>query len=93
MTTRAKRGFWLLADKLTLSATLSSLLSLVPNFICAALVDPSWCYAMEEEYASLIVNNTWVFVPRPVGSNVVTSKWIFKHKFDSYCTLELSNAR
>ncbi len=36
---------------------------------------------MEEEFAALIVNNTWDLVPRPVGSNIITGKWIFKHKF------------
>jgi hypothetical protein len=43
---------------------------------------------MEEEYDGLIANNTWDLVPRPVGSNVITSKWIFKHKFNSGNTLE-----
>jgi hypothetical protein len=48
---------------------------------------------MEEEYAALIANNTWDLVPHPVGSNVVTSKWIFKHKFNINGTLEWYNAR
>jgi hypothetical protein len=26
-------------------------------------------------------NNTWDLIARLVGSNVITSKWIFKHKF------------
>jgi hypothetical protein len=43
---------------------------------------------MEEEYDTLTTNNTWDLVPHPVGSNIVTSKWIFKHKFNSDGTLE-----
>jgi hypothetical protein len=30
----------------------------------------------------------WDLVPRPIGSNVVTGKWIFKHKFNSDGSLE-----
>jgi hypothetical protein len=50
MTTQAKRGFQLPADKLTLSTTSSSLLSPVPTSVHAALTDLSWRRAMEEEY-------------------------------------------
>jgi hypothetical protein len=88
MTTRTKRGFRLPANKLTLSAASSSLLSLVPTSVCTSLADPSWRRAMEEEYAALISNNTWDLVPHLVGSNVVTGKWIFKHKFNFDGTLE-----
>jgi hypothetical protein len=37
---------------------------------------------MEEEFVALIANSTWDLVPHPVGSNVITDKWIFKHKFN-----------
>jgi hypothetical protein len=93
MTTRAKRGFRIPADKLSLLATSSSTPSPVPTSVCAALTDPSWCRAMEEEYDALITNNTWELVPRPIGSNVVIGKWIFKHKFNSDGTLEWYKAR
>jgi hypothetical protein len=48
---------------------------------------------MEEEYAALITNSTWDIVPRPVGSNVITGKWIFKHKFNPNSTLEWYKVR
>jgi hypothetical protein len=93
MTTRVKRGFQLPSDKLTLSATSSLPLSLVPTSVYAALTDPSWRCAMEEEYDALIANNTWDLVPRPVSSNIITSKWIFKQKFNFDDTLEWYKAR
>jgi hypothetical protein len=93
ITMRVKRGFRIPADKLSLSATSSSTLSPVPTSVRATLTDPSWRRAMEEEYDALIANNTWELVPRPVGSNVVTGKWIFKHKFNSDGTLKRYKAR
>jgi hypothetical protein len=44
--------------------------------------------AMEEEYAALMSNGTWDLVQRLRGANVVTDKWIFKHKFKADETLE-----
>jgi hypothetical protein len=40
-----------------------------------------------------MTNNTWDLVPHPIGSNVITGKWIFKHKFNSDNTVECYNAR
>jgi hypothetical protein len=88
MTTRAKRGFRLPTDRLTLSATSASTLSQVPSSVRAALVNPNWHRGMEEEFVALIVSNTWDLIPRPIGSNVVTDKWICKHKFNSDGSLE-----
>jgi hypothetical protein len=87
MTMQAKWGFRLPADKLTLSATSSLLLSPVPTSVRAVLADLSLRRATEEEYDALITNNTWDLVPRPVDSNVITDKWIFKHKFNFDGTL------
>jgi hypothetical protein len=42
---------------------------------------------------SLITNNTWDIVLRLVGSNVITDKWILKHRFNSDGTLERCKAR
>jgi hypothetical protein len=46
----------------------------VPTSTRAALADPSWRRAIEEEYDTLITNNTYDLVPRPVGSNVIIGK-------------------
>jgi hypothetical protein len=76
-----------LADWLTLSTTSAPILLPVPSSvrtsICATHLDPNWHCTMEEEFAALITNNTWDLVPHPIGSNVITSRWIFKHNFNS----------
>jgi hypothetical protein len=48
---------------------------------------------MEEEYGALMSNGTWELVPWPRGSNVVTGKWVFTHKFLSDGTFDCYNAR
>jgi hypothetical protein len=48
---------------------------------------------MEEEYNALLLNNTWDLVARPAGTNVVSGKWIFKHKFNADGSLERYKAR
>jgi hypothetical protein len=48
---------------------------------------------MEVEYAALMSNDTWDLVPRHHIANIVTSKWIFKHKFKVGGTLEWYKAR
>jgi hypothetical protein len=87
MTTRGKRGlrFPALFE--------ASALSPIPRSYRAALVNPHWRAAMEQEYAALVGNNTWDLVPRPPHSNVVTGKWIFKHKFNADGSLEQYKAR
>lgn len=38
---------------------------------------------MAEEHQALLDNDTWILVPRPPHANVVSGKWVFKHKFHS----------
>ncbi len=35
---------------------------------------------MQEEYDSLVVNNTWSLVPLPKGRKLISYKWVFKIK-------------
>ena len=48
---------------------------------------------MAEEHKALIDNGTWRLVPRPPGANIVTGKWLFKHKFNSDGSLARHKAR
>ena len=55
----------------------------IPSNYRSALADSNWRAAMADEYQALMDNGTWRLVPRPSGANVVTGKWIFKHKYHS----------
>jgi hypothetical protein len=65
----------------------------VPTTYSRALDDPHWRAAMNDEFQALVHNNTWTLVPRPPRANVVTGKWIFKHKMRSDGTLDRYKAR
>jgi histone deacetylase 1/2 len=58
-----------------------------------ALRDPDWRQAMQDEYDALLGNGTWTLVPRPQGVNVITGKWLWKHKLHPDGSLERRNAR
>ena len=67
--------------------------SLVLKTYRSALANPNWRHAMQEEYDALLSNNTWDLVPRPPGTNIVTGKWIFRHKFNVDGSLDRYKAR
>ena len=48
---------------------------------------------MIEEYQSIMKNDVWDVVPRPVGKSVVTSKWIYKIKHAADGSIEKHKAR
>jgi hypothetical protein len=94
MITRGKTGFRVVSDRLVLTAATSSPTpSLIPSSARAALADPHWRAAMEEEYRALISNGTWELVLQPQGSNVVTGKWVFMHKLRADGTLDRYKVR
>jgi hypothetical protein len=89
MITWDKTSFKVVHDRLVLTATTSSPTpSSIPSSARAALADPHWRVAMKDEYGALISNGTWELVPRPQGSNVITSKWVFTHKLRADGTLD-----
>jgi hypothetical protein len=96
MVTRRAAGVLRSVDQLILAADTTATppdASLVPSSVCSALADPHRRRAMKEEYAALLANHTWDLVPCPPGTNVVTGKWLFRHKLTSNGSLDRYKAR
>ncbi|KAK1697665.1 hypothetical protein QYE76_014362 [Lolium multiflorum] len=58
-----------------------------------ALCAPAWRAAMAEEFSALTHTRTWTLVPRPPGTNIVGSKWVFKTKHRPDGSIEKHKAR
>jgi hypothetical protein len=86
MTTRGKSGYFMPKKHFNLSVS-SSHHSPIPASYRVALQDPHWYNAMLDEFNALIRNDTRSLVPRPAGVNLVTGKWIFRHKLHPDGTL------
>ena len=48
---------------------------------------------MREEFDALQRNRTWNLVPRPPHANVISGKWVFRHKTNPDGSLERYKAR
>jgi hypothetical protein len=75
------------------TAAAPSLPSSLPGNSCAALADVNWRAAMAEEYKALMDNGTWRLVLRPPHADVITDKWVFKHKYHADGSLACHKAR
>jgi histone deacetylase 1/2 len=64
-----------------------------PSSYRSALVDTHWRSAMEDEHAALLRNNTWTLVPKPPGTNIIGSRWVFKIKHKADGSLDKYKAR
>jgi hypothetical protein len=51
-----------------------------PQSYAEAAGHPSWESTMEEEYNSLLENQTWDLVPLPSGRKLVRCKWVYRTK-------------
>ena len=90
MRARGKSGFIQPVDRLNLHA---APLAPPPKTLRSALADPHWRAAMQAEFDALQANSTWTLVPRPPGVNVVTGKWVYRHKFLADGSLDRYKAR
>src|SRR3954469_20263376 len=80
MCTRGKKGFHVPRRFLNLNATPT--ISPIPTSHKRALLDPLWHSAMHDEFDALLQNNTWTLLQKPPGANVVSGKWVFRHKYN-----------
>jgi hypothetical protein len=74
---------------MTTSAGASVDISPIPSSARAALCDPNWCDAMQREFDALRSS----LIPRPPRANIVTAKWVFKHKLHPDGSHECYKAR
>lgn len=74
MTTRAKAGVHKPNPRYALLTTSE------PRSVAAALKDPRWTQAMEEEMENQKVNHTFHLVPYEPSMSVLGSRWIFRQK-------------
>jgi hypothetical protein len=61
-------------------AMVTSITDAEPTTFVQAVDQHVWREAMQEEYDSIMHNDVWELVPRPIGKSVVTSRWLYKTK-------------
>lgn len=52
-----------------------------------------WLNAMTDEFNSLMQNNTWTLVEKPVDASVIDNKWVYKIKYKSNGDIDRYKAR
>jgi hypothetical protein len=64
-----------------------------PETFAEASGHPDWDTTMNEEYHSLMENDTWDLVPLPKGRKLVRCKWVYRTKYASDGSVERHKAR
>jgi hypothetical protein len=63
-----------------------------PDTFVEASSHPDWDTITNEEYRSLIENDTWDLVPLPKGIQLVRDKQVYRTKYASYGSVERQEA-
>jgi hypothetical protein len=63
-----------------------------PETFVEASGHPDWDTTMNEEYRSLMENDTWDLVPLPKGRKLVRCKWVYRTKYASDGSIERHKA-
>jgi hypothetical protein len=71
----------------------TSIVDTEPQTFAQAVDQQVWREAMVEDYASIMRNDIWEVVLRPVGKSVVTSRWLYKTKYVADGSIEKQKAR
>jgi hypothetical protein len=64
-----------------------------PETFAQAVDQQVWRDAMLEGYDSIMRNDVWEVVSRPVGKSVVPSRWLYKTKYVADGSIEKHKAR
>ena len=59
-----------------------------PETFVEASSHPDWDTSMNEEYHSLMENDTWDLLPLPKRRKLARCKWVYRTKYASYGSVE-----
>jgi hypothetical protein len=74
-------------------AMVTSISDTEPQTFVQTIDQQVWREAILEEYDSIMFNDVWEVVSRPVGKSVVTSRWLYKTKYAAHGSIEKHKAR
>jgi hypothetical protein len=77
----------------TYMALMTNIIDSEPSSFEEAANQQVWRDAMVEEHNSIMKNDVWEIVPRPMGKSVVTSRWLYKIKHATNGSVEKYKAR
>jgi hypothetical protein len=69
-------------------ALVTSIRDTKPRTFVQAVDQQVWREAMVEEYDSIVRNDVWEVVLRPMGKSVATSRWLYKIKYAADGSIE-----